>query len=377
MELILYLYISLLIIFSVIYSAYLGIFISKLTRINNERNINNLPVSVIVPARNEEKNLSSCLESLLNQSYPKELYEIIVVDDDSDDNTATIVKLFQQRNSNVLLVSTSEIKTKLLSKVNALNCGLKEASNNIIFITDADCISPFEWIEEIVSLFTNNIGLICGFSAIIDKYEKSIWIKFQAIENIIFLSLCAGGISSKLVIGATGQNMAFKKEEFLKFGGFEIMEDISAGDDVILLNNWMELSKTAIKFCTSQGSIIKVKPVRNLKDLFNQHKRWLSVAPKLARKIKIFYLTITSFYLLIITGIILLCFFPQLLTLLTLSLLIKIIFELSITIKGLHFYNRFDLLPYYFFYELIQIPLIFIAGLAATFTKVSWKKRSF
>ena len=87
MELILYLYISLLIIFSVIYSAYLGIFISKLTRINNERNINNLPVSVIVPARNEEKNLSSCLESLLNQSYPKELYEIIVVDDDSDDNT--------------------------------------------------------------------------------------------------------------------------------------------------------------------------------------------------------------------------------------------------------------------------------------------------
>ena len=139
----------------------------------------------------------------------------------------------------------------------------------------------------------------------------------------------------------------------------------------------MELSKTTIKFCTSQGSIIKVKPVRNLKDLFNQHKRWLSVAPKLARKIKIFYLTITSFYLLIITGIILLCFFPQLLTLLTLSLLIKIILELSITIKGLHFYNRFDLLPYYFFYELIQIPLIFIAGLAATFTKVSWKKRSF
>lgn len=377
MELILYLYISLLIIFSVIYSAYLGILLFGLTRINNEQNIQKLPVSIIVPARNEEDNLSSCLESLLNQSYPKELYEIILVDDDSDDNTATIVKKFQERSSNVLLTSTSGIKTKLISKVNALNCGLKEASNNIILITDADCIAPFHWIGEIVRMFTNNVGLICGFSAVIDKNEKSIWIKFQAIEYIIFLSLCAGGIGSKLIIGATGQNMAFKKDEFLKFGGFEIMKNISSGEDVILLNNWMDLNNTAIKFCSSKKSIIKVKPVKNLKDLFNQHKRWLSVAPKLARKIKIFYLTITSLNLLIITGIILICFFPQLLIFLTLSLLIKIILELSITIKGLHFYNRFDLLPYYFFYELIQILFIFITGLAATFTKVNWKKRSF
>lgn len=377
MELILCLYISLLIIFSVIYSAYLGIFLSGLSIINNERNTNKLSVSVIVPARNEEKNLSSCLESLLNQSYPKDLYEIIVVDDESDDSTATIVKNFQQRNTNVILKSTSGIETKLLSKVNALNCGLKEASNNIIFITDADCIAPFHWIEEIVSMFTNNVGLICGFSAILDKDEKSIWIKFQAIENIIFLSLCAGGINTKLVIGATGQNMAFKKDEFLKFGGFEIMEDISAGDDVILLNNWTDLSKTAIKFFTSPGSIIKVKPIRNLKDLFNQHKRWLSVAPKLSVKIKAFYLTITTLNLLIIIGLILLFFSQKVLIVLTLALIMKFTVELSIAFKGLSFYKRFDLLPYYFFYELIQILFLFVTGLAATFTRVSWKKRNF
>ena len=95
MELIFYLYISLLIIFSVIYSGYLGIFLFGLTRINNEQNIQKLPVSIIVPARNEEDNLSSCLESLLHQSYPKELYEIILVDDDSDDNTAAIVNIWK------------------------------------------------------------------------------------------------------------------------------------------------------------------------------------------------------------------------------------------------------------------------------------------
>jgi len=376
MEILFYLHITFLAVFTALYSNYFRIFLHGLTKIKITHNAEKPRVSVIIPARNERENIGSCIESLLNQSYPKNLYEIIVVDDESEDDTRAIVEKFQLGNSNIKLATTVGVKSKLIGRVKALNCGLAKASNEIVFITDADCKASYCWIEHTVGLFSECVGLVCGYSAIDDEKEKNLWIKFQAIENIAFLTLCAGGINTGLVIGATGQNMAFRKNEFLKIGGFEIMQNVHTGDDVVFINNWKDLSGSAIKFSKSIESIVKVKPIRNISDLFNQHKRWLSSMPRLVRRVQLFYLTISILNILIIIGTVSLIFSSKLIIFLSISILIKLISELAIVLKGLSFLKRYDLLPFYFFYEIVQIPFIIICGVASVFTKVRWKERS-
>jgi hypothetical protein len=193
----------------------------------------------------------------------------------------------------------------------------------------------------------------------------------------MFLTLCAGGIGAGLVIGATGQNMAFKKNEFLKIGGFENMQGISTGDDVVMVNNWKDNSSSSIRFITKMESTVKVKPIRKIVDLFNQHKRWLSSLPYLVRRVKLFYLVISSLNLLIILGLILSILSTEIIMFVFSGILIKIIMELSIVIKGLSIHRRYDLIFYYFFYEIVQIPFIIICALASIFIKVKWKERKY
>ena len=110
------------------------------------RNNVSTTVSIIIAARNEERFISRCLSSLLEQNYPHTLMEIIVVDDQSDDRTADIVKSFSNRGIKLLQLS-DEVKG---GKKAALNKGIAAAQYNAIITTDADCIYPSEWLRTML-----------------------------------------------------------------------------------------------------------------------------------------------------------------------------------------------------------------------------------
>ncbi|MBL0357556.1 MAG: glycosyltransferase [Chitinophagaceae bacterium] len=111
--------------------------------------------SIIIPARNEAQNIKACLDSICNQSYPKELYEIIVVDDHSTDNSAAIIQ--QYKTQNVKLISLSEhIDTGLLNsyKKKAIEIAIAQSTGEMIVTTDADCYAPENWLQKLL-LSTN------------------------------------------------------------------------------------------------------------------------------------------------------------------------------------------------------------------------------
>ncbi|MCK4694576.1 MAG: glycosyltransferase, partial [Candidatus Cloacimonetes bacterium] len=132
---------------------------------NKKEKINhNKPyVSIVIAARNESENISRLLTSLVNQTYPVNLYEIIVADDDSIDNTAEIVKTFSDKWNNVKLIQVKGRKEANSPKKNALTQAIETSKGEVLLSTDADCIVGKYWIESMVTNFNDN-EMIIGFS---------------------------------------------------------------------------------------------------------------------------------------------------------------------------------------------------------------------
>src|ERR1700722_20405065 len=125
-------------------------------------------VSVIIPCRNEENNIGNCLESVLQQSYPASLIEIIVADDHSEDATAKKAKevLSNTKSKWQYLLVTEEPS----NKKKAIEAGIKASAGELIVITDADCIASKHWLSSIVSLYEEkHCQMICGPVAIVNE----------------------------------------------------------------------------------------------------------------------------------------------------------------------------------------------------------------
>lgn len=166
-------------------------------------------VSVVIPAHNEEKYIGECLESLKNQDYPPELYEVIVVDNNSTDQTRDIALSF---------------KTKLLQKKtgpvgSVRNLGATSSKGEIIAFLDSDCIAPNDWISSGVKLLDQNPNSVFGGGY--ELRDSPFWIeKYWLLE---------GKNSSSLPNDLLGGSIFIRKETFLEAGMFD--ETITSGED--------------------------------------------------------------------------------------------------------------------------------------------------
>jgi glycosyltransferase involved in cell wall biosynthesis len=168
-------------------------------------------ISVVVPTYNEEKNIEACLRSLLNQTLPREKYEIIVVDGDSKDKTRDIASNF----ADIVIIQTSE------GVGGARNDGIMLGSGKIIATTDADCEAYPGWLEVIEKSFEDSE--VVAVSGILDPYD---WNNMNKAEVLIYKALFE--FSNLLLIllklfdraHLCGANTAFQKEKFLEAGGY-------------------------------------------------------------------------------------------------------------------------------------------------------------
>ena len=248
--------------------------------LRNRKEVHNFikkTVSVVVAARNEERNISRLLTSLINQSYPMELFEIIIVDDGSEDKTTEIIQDFAKNNDNIILLH-SENRDKVVSpKKNALAKAISEAKGEIIMTTDADCIVGKYWIESHMSYFEENVSMVAGLSRTQVKDFKSASF-IQRFENFDFLAMfsaAAGAISVGKEYSCSGQNLAYTKEAFEKVGRFTLIEHLISGDDVNLMQLFRK-NDLEILFNFSPHNFVYTKPIKNIKNFLNQRSRWAS-----------------------------------------------------------------------------------------------------
>ena len=138
-------------------------------------------VSVLVPARDEERTLSACLESLRDQTYPKDRYEVILVNDHSNDRTGDIAASFANAASNFRVVVPGE-SSHLTGRSNALAHGIDTAKGEVFLMTDADCVIPPTWVEETTKRFSADVGVVGGFRSIKNSVTEDFQL-FKAVVN--------------------------------------------------------------------------------------------------------------------------------------------------------------------------------------------------
>lgn len=226
-------------------------------------------VSVIVPARNEEGSIGACIDSLLRQNYPPDLFEIIIVNDGSEDRTAEIVESHCARDSRVKLLASLTESSLPPGKARALETGLRAAKGEIIFNTDADCTFTEGWLRASVELYESDTAMVNG----VTLPEGGGW--FGAIQTLDFAFLhgvAAGFSGLGLPLAGMGNNMSYRKEVFLKTGGFEKL-GFSVTEDFQLTRAILALGEKVVH-SASDRTLVTTRPMETFAGLFNQKKRW-------------------------------------------------------------------------------------------------------
>ena len=234
-------------------------------------------VSVIVAARNEEKNISKLLTILTNQTYPEDKYEIIIANDGSTDKTEEIVKFFQSKFENVFLLNVKDRETAISPKKNALQQAIDFSKGDIILLTDADCIPKTTWIEAMISSYESGIDMIVGYSSTkLDNWKKSnLAQKYEFFDFVAMFIANSGAILSGRYFSCSGQNLSYRKSAFQDVGGFSKIKHIESGDDVNLMQLFRKANKK-ITITLNSKSFVQTHPIRDWKQLINQRIRWAS-----------------------------------------------------------------------------------------------------
>jgi len=250
----------------------------------------NISVSVIICAKNEAENLKAFLPFIINQDYPS--FEIVLINDDSVDDTLDVIEGFASKNSNIKIVNIQNNETFKGKKKYALTLGIKAASHNFFLFTDADC-KPMSkhWIKEMTSSFSKQKTIVLGYGRYA-KIEKSFLNKVIRFETLLTAIQYFSFANNGNPYMGVGRNLAYRKEEFFNANGFMGHMDIRSGDDDLFINQVATNKNTAL--CFSKESFTESIPETTFKKWFNQKKRHVTTACRYKKKHKI---TLSLFYI--------------------------------------------------------------------------------
>jgi cellulose synthase/poly-beta-1,6-N-acetylglucosamine synthase-like glycosyltransferase len=233
-----------------------------------------LYVSVVIPARNEADRLPDLLHSLWLQTYPKKNFEVIIIDDDSSDNSLSILKKYQDDHQELnIQILTGHPQYEGAYKKQALTQGIHQAKGEIILQTDADVILPPQWIERMVNAFDEKTVLVAGPVRYI---TNNVFTNMQALELAGLVGLSASGFAMNRPFLCNGANMAFRKSVFEEVGGYEGINHIASGDDMLLLQKIQLLYPYCMSFVWSADVIVDTYPCDTISEWWMQRRRWVS-----------------------------------------------------------------------------------------------------
>jgi glycosyltransferase involved in cell wall biosynthesis len=309
----------------------------------------NIPISILVCAKNEEDNIEQLVDTLLAQNYPK--YEIVLIDDASSDGTLEIFEQLEKKHTNIKVIKVKNNEAFWGNKKFALTLGIKaSAYENLVFI-DADCYPVSEnWLREMSAQFNEEKSIVLGYGAY-EKKDNSFLNKIIRFETLLTaIQYFSWAIFGKPYMGV-GRNLAYKKSEFYNANGFINHMKIRSGDDDLFINQVANKQNTSIT--CSMDSFTFSKPKNTFKDWIDQKRRHISTAQyyKSFDKIQLAVFYISQILFLVLSAI-LLSFLFQWIIVLSLFILRYIISWIVIhnSAKKL---DEEDIVIYYPIYDII------------------------
>ena len=335
--------------------------------------------SIIIPARDEENSISTCVQSILQNNYPNHLYEIIVIDDHSTDETANIVQQLQQQYENIRLIKLADIlKGQQLNsyKKKAIEMAINQSFGEWIVTTDADCIVTTEWLSEYDAYIRQYNPVFVA--APVMFINTGAWVSiFQCLDFISLQGITAASVSSGFHSMCNGANLAYRKDIFYEVGAFKGIDTIASGDDMLLMHKIQMAYPTRIGYLFSQKAVVQTLPMPNWKGFINQRIRWASKADSYNDRriywvlLYVYVLNLLLFLLPFTTP----WYHPAFYYWLGL-LLLKTFSEFTFMYFAASFFNLQQLLRWFPLMQPFHIVYTVIAGWLGKFGKYNWKGRT-
>ena len=232
------------------------------------------PVSVIVCAKNEAKNLKKNVPFILAQAYPN--FELVLINDNSSDHTLKVMTAFKEANENVKIVNVKPVEAFWGNKKYALTLGIKAATHDTLVFTDADCKpNSNAWISGMCTQFNKEKTLVLGYGAYerINRSFLNLLIRFETFFSAVqYFSYATIG---QAYMGV-GRNLAYKRALFFEANGFIAHIRIKSGDDDLFVNQISTKANTAI--CIAEPAFTSSTPKTDLKSWILQKRRHVSTA---------------------------------------------------------------------------------------------------
>ncbi|MDN3492883.1 glycosyltransferase [Winogradskyella bathintestinalis] len=252
-----------------------------------------IPISVIICAKNEAKNLKKNLPFIIGQAYSN--FEIVLVNDSSFDDTLEVMEEYSALNSNIKIVDVKASEAFWGNKKYALTLGIKASKHDFLVFTDADCVpNSKHWLAHLSEKFSNEKSIVLGYGA----YAKK---KFSPLNKLIRFETVMTALQyfSYAQLGLTymgvGRNLAYRKELFFNNSGFNNHMSIKSGDDDLFINEVANASNTAL--CFTKESFTVSEPKSSYRSWILQKRRHISTASfyKLKHKLLLGLFYITQF----------------------------------------------------------------------------------
>ncbi len=329
--------------------------------------------SVIIAARNEEANIKKCIERILAQSYPSNKFEIIVADDRSTDSTAAIIESCASIDKRIRLVKIGNCPVGVSPKKNAVSEAVSYARGEVLLFTDADSTVPSGWMECMASHLAPDTDFVSGLT----KFYKTgtvsdVWFNLQQTDFLSHGIVSAAAISAGLPLNTNANNLAVRRLSFNKVNGYRGVECVVSGDDDLLLQR-LKKAGGKVKFAASPLAAVETKAAANLREWWEQRKRWSSKTVYYDRKAVFLLSFVFSYYLLIFTAVFLSLLIDGLFYYGIIAFVHKTILDAFLYFRGCSLL-KCKLRGYWFWLLApLHIPIIVFAVLFGVFGRFRWK----
>lgn len=331
-------------------------------------------VTVIIPFRNESEHILDSLNSLQSQDYPADKFEVIYVNDSSDDGSYEKI-LNAPKPANIRVINMVDKFIEKAFKKKAVSFGIEHSIGEIIVTTDADCTHNKQWLNSLLKEFNEETGFVSG--PVSFNYHNKFFSRIQALEFGGLILSGAGLIGINKPAICNGANLAFRKSLFLQLHGYSDQMHLSSGEDEILMQKIANETNSKVKFAWEKDAVVSTNPNKNLKGFMQQRTRWASKGVFYHNNFLVMRLSLVYFFFLglflqlilsvLVSKIFLLIFF--------ISVASKFYLDYRIMLSGSNFLFEKKLLKYFIPAELFQISYISIVGISGAFGNFKWKDR--
>jgi len=362
-------------------------------------------ISVLIPARNEAAGILDCLRSLALQTYPKDRFEVIVLDDHSTDGTAAVVESFVAAGATGLALRCLRIAEVPLPsgltayKKFAIETGVGAASGELVVTTDADCFFDPQWLSTLAAFYSEKGAKFIAAPVRIEPAPRpaghttpenttqpaghatsrtpSLLGIFQTLDFITLQGITGAAVHSNFHSMCNGANLAYAREAFYAVEGFKGIDHIPSGDDMLLMHKIYLRYPGKVFFLRNRHAIVSTSPMTRWKGFINQRVRWASKADTYEDR-RIFW-ALLLVYLVNVLFIALAAgaFFNYWwLWLLLVLLVVKTIVEYPFVRSVASFFGQQPLMVYFPLLQPMHIVYTVFVGWLGKFGSYSWKDRT-